>query len=66
MVAKLKTRKSVLKRLKITGQKKLLRRPVHQNHFNAKETSQKTRRKRQLKKLTLVNQKEIKKLLPYI
>ena len=31
-------RKSVLKRIKITGTGKLLRRRPHQNHLNAKES----------------------------
>jgi len=41
-----KTNKSILKRLKITGNKKILRRKTKQNHFNAKETGQKTGSKR--------------------
>lgn len=63
---KLKTKKIALKRLKITGSGKVLRRPVHQDHFNAKESGRKTRRKRGFKKAPLANQKKIKKWLPYI
>ncbi|OGZ33869.1 MAG: hypothetical protein A3I88_01185 [Candidatus Portnoybacteria bacterium RIFCSPLOWO2_12_FULL_39_9] len=62
---KLKTRKSVLKRIKITGRQKFLRRPVHQNHFNAKESGQKTRRKRKTKKLQRISGKKIRRMLPY-
>ena len=62
---KLKTRKSVLKRIKITGSGKILRRPVHQDHFNAKESGQKTRRKRKTKKLQRISGKKIRRMLPY-
>lgn len=43
---KLKTRKAVAKRFKITGKKKVLRRKSKQNHFNARQTSDKKRQKR--------------------
>ena len=42
-------RKSVLKRIKITGTGKLLRRRAGQNHFNAKKS-----RRSQLRKQTLL------------
>jgi ribosomal protein L35 len=63
---KLKTKKIALKRLKITGSGKILRRPVRQDHFNAKESGKKTRRKHGLKKAPLANQRKIKKWLPYL
>jgi len=43
---KLKTRKSVVKKFKITGKKKVLRRHSKQNHFNARQTSKFKRLKR--------------------
>jgi large subunit ribosomal protein L35 len=43
---KLKTRKAVAKRVKITGKKKVLRRNVGQGHFNAREAGKTTRSKR--------------------
>ncbi len=43
---KLKTRKSVAKRFKVTAKKKLLARDVGQDHFNSKEPGKITRRKR--------------------
>jgi len=43
---KLKTRKSVVKRFKITGAGKVKRRASGQNHFNARNRSKKTRAKR--------------------
>lgn len=59
----LKTNKSILKRLKVTGKKKLLRRPAHQDHFNAKDSGNKTRDKRREKRL--LGEKIFKKYLPY-
>jgi ribosomal protein L35 len=41
-----KTKKALLKRIKITGSGKILKRPPHQNHFNAKDSGNQTRQKR--------------------
>jgi len=41
-----KTNKSITKRFKITKNKKVLFRSAHQDHYNAKESGNKTRRKR--------------------
>lgn len=41
-----KTNKSLLKRVKITGSNKIMKRPPHQNHFNAKESGNSTRSKK--------------------
>ena len=46
-----KTRKSITKRFKLTKNKHLMRRPQHQDHFNAKESGAQKRRKKGLKKL---------------
>ncbi|MDD3608003.1 MAG: 50S ribosomal protein L35 [Candidatus Moranbacteria bacterium] len=43
---KLKTRKSVVKKFKITAGKKVIRRYSKQNHFNARQTSKLKRLKR--------------------
>ncbi len=48
---KLKTNKSITKRFKITRNKKVLFRPMHQDHFNAKDSGNQTRKKRKIKKL---------------
>jgi large subunit ribosomal protein L35 len=63
---KLKTRKSVLKRFKITSTGKILHRPMGQDHFNAKDTGKKTRSKRRWLELTGADAKAIKKLVPYL
>ena len=41
-----KTNKSLLKRIKITGTGKITKRPPGQNHFNAKDSGQQTRDKK--------------------
>ena len=41
-----KTKKALLKRIKITGSGKIMKRPPGQNHFNAKDSGNKTRQKR--------------------
>jgi len=65
-MAKLKTKKSALKRFKITATGKILHRPMHQDHFNAKDTGKKRRLKRRLLQITGAEAKAIKKLLPYL
>jgi len=44
-----KTNKSLMKRIKITGSGKIMKRPPGQNHFNAKDSGKETRRKRGFK-----------------
>jgi ribosomal protein L35 len=63
---KLKPRKALLKRIKITGKKKILKRTTHQGHFNAKESGKKTRSKRKAKQFSSVNNKRVRKILPGI
>jgi ribosomal protein L35 len=46
-----KTKKSITKRFKVTKNKYLMRRPQHQDHFNAKESGNQKRRKKGLKQL---------------
>ena len=43
---KLKTHKATSKRFKVTKNKKVLKRTAGQDHFNAKESGNKTRKKR--------------------
>jgi len=62
---KLKTKKSVRKRFKITATGKVLHRPTHQDHFNARDTGKKKRLKRRWLQVTGAEAKAIKKLLPY-
>ncbi len=41
-----KTNKSFLKRVKISGTGKIMKRPPHQDHFNAKESGDSARQKK--------------------
>ena len=45
MITMAKTNKSLMKRIKITGTGKVMKRPPGQNHFNAKDSGSKGQRK---------------------
>jgi len=60
-----KTHKATAKRIKITSKKKIIQRRTHQNHFNARENSNKTRAKRGSKIASKTMHKKIKKSLPH-
>ncbi len=65
MKAKPKTRKSILKRFKITKNGKILRRLVGQMHYRAKNSGKKRRELRRLRELSPEETKKIKKSLTY-
>ena len=65
-MTKLKTRKALLKRIKITGRKKILTRRAHQGHFNAKESGNQTRNKRRDNEMASADSKQVRKILPNI
>lgn len=44
----MKTKKALAKRVKVSGNKKILKRPNRQNHFNAKDSGNAGRRKKGL------------------
>ena len=60
---KLKTRKSITKRFKITKTGKILRRPTGLCHSRAKKSGNKIRQSRKMIRLSKVDEKKIKKLL---
>ncbi len=62
---KLKTRKSVVKKVKITGTGKLKTRATGQNHYNSRNTGDQTRSKRQDNDVYPAVAKNIKASLPY-
>lgn len=62
---KLKTRKSVAKKVKVTGTGKLKRRSTGQNHYNSRNTGAETRAKRQDQSIFKTEEKNIKRALPY-
>jgi ribosomal protein L35 len=63
---KLKTKKILKKRVKITAKKKVIIRTGGQDHFNSRESGKVTRNKRRDKEIAVVNIKTVKKLLPYL
>ena len=63
---KLKTKKAAAKRFKVTGTGKLKRNKANKSHILTKKT---TKRKRNLRKATMTdktNEKNMKKILPYL
>ena len=62
---KLKTKKSVAKRFKITKTGKILRKRSYQSHFNAKQTGKQRRQKRKMVEVVGAEAKKLKKLMPY-
>ncbi|MEX0870013.1 MAG: 50S ribosomal protein L35 [Candidatus Spechtbacterales bacterium] len=62
---KLKTKKAVAKRFKVTGSGKILRRPQGQSHFNARQTGKQRRDKRKLVPVSKADEKRLKRLMPY-
>lgn len=63
---KLKTKKILKKRVRITSKKKILIRTGGQDHFNSRESSKVTKNKKRDKEISPVNVKTVKKLLPYL
>lgn len=63
---KLKTKKLLKKRVKVTAKKKIVIRSGGQDHFNARESSKVTKNKRRDKTISSANVKTVKKLLPYL
>lgn len=61
---KIKTKKSVAKKVKISGRKKVLRRYTKQNHFNSRETGKFKRKKRRDLRLFSSDEKNILRALP--
>lgn len=59
-----KPKKALLKRIKITGKGKMLRRYTRLNHFNAKDSGKKTRQKRSEVDVSKSDLKAVKQLLP--
>ncbi len=60
---KMKTKKTLVKKIKVSNSGKVLRRKTGQNHFNAKDTGSETRAKRGDVRLTKGDEKNVKKAL---
>ncbi len=61
----MKTRKSITKRFKITKSGKVLHRPPGQDHFRAKKSGNKIRKKRKWVELDKKTAKRVKKALKF-
>ena len=60
---KMKTRKSLVKKIKVTGSGKLKTRATGQNHHNTRDTGKQTRAKRQDNSVYPAVEKNIKKAM---
>ena len=60
---KLKTRKSIIKRFKITKTGKILRRPSGLDHYRAKKSGKRIRKSRKWVEVSKPEAKKIKKLV---
>ena len=58
---KLKTKKSVIKKFKVTKGRKVIRRYSKQNHYNSRETGKFKRRKRRSQRLFRGDEKNVLK-----
>lgn len=63
MHTKLKTKKSITKRFKITKTGKILRRPTGLDHYRAKKSGKKIRQSRKLIRVSIPEAKKLKKYL---
>lgn len=60
---KIKTRKAITKRFKVTKKGKVVARTANQDHFNSRESGNTTRQKRSDKQITSGAKKSIKRQL---
>ena len=63
---KLKTKKALVKKFKVTKNKKVTRRKTGQNHYNSKETGAEGRAKKGDFRLFKTDEQNILKGMPYI
>jgi large subunit ribosomal protein L35 len=62
---KLKTRKTIAKRIKVSAKGKVLKRKNGQGHFNSRESSTVTRNKRRDVSMSETYTRNLKQMLPY-
>lgn len=60
---KIKSRKSLLKKVRVTKSNKVLRRATKQNHYNSKQDGDEKRRKRSDKRLFKTDEKNVLKAI---
>lgn len=64
-MSKQKTIKAVAKRIRITKNKKVIKKKAGQDHFNSREPGKITRKKRRLIKFVKTDSRNIRKFIPY-
>ena len=62
---KMKTRKAVVKKVRLTKRRKAMRRYTNQNHFNAKDSGKQGRAKRRDRRLTKTDEKNVLRAMPH-
>lgn len=62
---KIKTKKSVIKKVRITKNGKVIRRATKQNHYNSRETGDFGRSKKRDQRLFKTDEKNVISALPY-
>jgi ribosomal protein L35 len=62
---KLKTKKSVVKKVKVTSKRKVTRRYTKQNHYNSRQNGNFKRKKRGTLELFKTDEANVLKALPY-
>lgn len=65
MKNKLKTHKTAVKKIKVTGKKKYIERTCTQDHFNSRDRGRDKRAKRSDRNVSSTFKSHMKKLLPY-
>jgi len=64
-MAKLKTIQAVAKRVRITKNKKVLKKKCGQDHFNSREPGKVTRNKRRMTTLSERDSRNVRRFVPY-
>jgi len=63
---KMKTKKALVKKVRVTKKKKVFRRFTNQNHYNSKDTGKTGRDKKRDRRLFKTDEKNVLKAMPYI
>lgn len=60
---KLKTHKALIKRVRLTKRRKVMKRAANQNHFNSKDTGEEGRKKRRDIRLSQPDERNVLKAI---
>jgi len=62
----MKTKKALVKKIRVTKKKKVFRRFTNQNHYNSKDTGKAGRDKKKDRRLFKTDEKNVLKAMPYL